>query len=352
MSCSAETGYGVWQWEEFYLLWHKPLAVICALYPAHSVRSAARGRVERKTEAHEHKCFALVSVWVTPGTTWLFMRIKTNGLCVLLEAQVLPCARLKYIYNSPGIKCDIRHLQFIPNTNFLRIDLASRMWGYFGESDQASRRKGTVVYFLPPTFVPSMCSHANIATLQKKQTKPPRVFRRLFQNVVFSKEISDLGDWSWSGEILKMLHFLLSDFGDWSWSGEILKMQNFLGNSLIWGIGLGLVKLSKCNILWWDISTESRCSPEGLCRACANTTSSIEGMAVAGETVLRGAGSRGTPLSIRPAQPLLLAATTHHCDCCCHRHRPGPGQRDDHHHRRGAIQGKEFGWHPVTASHS
>ena len=33
-----------------------------------------------------------------------------------------------------------RHVQLIPNSKFLGIDPASRMWGQFGESNQTSRR--------------------------------------------------------------------------------------------------------------------------------------------------------------------------------------------------------------------
>ena len=112
--------------------------------------------------------------------------------------------------------------------------------------------------------------------------------RRLFQNAAFSREIFDLGDWFWSREAL-MLYFL---------------------------------------------STESRRSLVGFCRACPDKNSLIEGIAVAGETMLRGAGRRG--MSSRtatadaaaapadcPEHPLWLgSATTHHCDCGCHRHRP------------------------------
>ena len=96
--------------------------------------------------------------------------------------------------------------------------------------------------------------------------------------------------------------------GHWFWSGETFKMLYFLSKYLIFGIGLGLPL-----------------------PGCAGNKCLIEGMAVAGETMLRGAGRRATlsrtataaaPAG-RPAQPLLLAsAKTHHCDCGCHRHRP------------------------------
>ena len=45
---------------------------------------------------------------------------------------------LKYIYNSPGIRCDVRHLQLIPDLTFLEIDPASRVWGDFEESKRGT----------------------------------------------------------------------------------------------------------------------------------------------------------------------------------------------------------------------
>ena len=191
-------------------------------------------------------------------------------------------------------------------------------------------------------------------------------------------------------------------FWDWSGSGKTLpKCCIFWGNLRFFGIGPGLAKLFQCYILWgylwcleigvglvklsnryifqgnlwflglvlvWrnsqnviylsEISTESRCARWASARHAQTMC-----LSVTGKAMLRGAGRRGTASRTttaaaaaapadRPVQSLLLAsAATHQCDCGCHHHRPDLDS-DDHHHKRGAIQGKEFGQHPVTVSNS
>ena len=87
--------------------------------------------------------------------------------------------------------------------------------------------------------------------LQKRQTTHPRVPWRLFQNDVFSGEISDfLGLFLvWRNSQHAIFSREISNLAEWSWSGEILQMQ-FLGTSLSFGIGLDLVKFSKHYIFW------------------------------------------------------------------------------------------------------
>ena len=126
------------------------------------------------------------------------------------------------MYNSPGIRCDIRHLQLIPNSNSVGITWHLACGVHSGS--QIMHPKEREVYFS------SLLRHLSRAFLRIRILLPCRGGRPCLCTCL--------------DDSFKMLYFpgISLILRDWSWSGETLKMLYFQGESLILGIGLGQVK--------------------------------------------------------------------------------------------------------------